>query len=91
MVRCISHLKDLYKTHDIWDRAEHLAQKVRNDPTAFIANKYFKNFDNLDIERIRYMCAAENLAAPPPFPMGLTKFSLSLRQLDKQSHIENYG
>ena len=40
--RYISHLKDLYKNHDIWDRAEHCAQKVLNTPTASISNKYFK-------------------------------------------------
>ena len=45
--RYISYLKRLYKSHDIWRRAEQWAQKVLNAPSAVIAEKYFKNSTNL--------------------------------------------
>jgi len=72
--RYITHLKGLYKTHDIWNRAEYWAQKVLQAHTEEIANKYFKKFDKLDMERVRYMRAAETFAGAPP-PNGVYEWS----------------
>jgi len=68
--RYIFHLEALYKEHGIWNGAENLAGKVLTAPTENIKNKCFRKFDNLDNERIGYMCAAENFAGSP-LPNGV--------------------
>ena len=77
--RCISHLEVLYKEHRIWNRDEYLAGKVLTAPNENIKNKYFRKFENLGKESIRYMREAEKFSGPPS-PSGVYEWYPLLEQ-----------